>query len=87
MIGAAEIAIAAAAIVSWRWRPFFTVNLIAMIAALAVVAIQSPAYLVAAFNPVTLNTAMAILSIAGYLSSADMASAARCLRRPPKEAD
>jgi hypothetical protein len=84
-IGVAEIAIAAWAILSWRSRWFFAFNIIAMVVALANVAIVSPSYLVAAFNPVTLNLAMIALSVIGYVAGAKIPSASRCLRRPPME--
>jgi hypothetical protein len=85
VIGIVEIAIAAWAMWSWRSRSFFVFNVIAMLAALANVAILSPSYLVAAFNPVTLNLAMIALSVIGYLAAAEIPSASRCLRQPPKE--
>jgi hypothetical protein len=85
MIGLVEIAIATCAILSWRRRSFFLVNIVAMIVALATVATVSPSYLVAAFNPVTLNLAMIALSLVGYLAAAEIPSASRCLRQPPKE--
>jgi hypothetical protein len=85
VIGIVEIAIAAWAIWSWRSRSFFVFNVIAMLAALANVAVLSPSYLVAAFNPVTLNLAMIALSVIGYLAAAEIPSASRCLRQPPKE--
>jgi hypothetical protein len=81
----AELVLAAATLVLWRWRPLFIVNVVAMAAALAGVAWYSPAYLTAAFNPVTLNVAMMLLSIVGYVSSVEIPSASRCLRRPLKE--
>jgi len=46
---------------------------------------MSPSYLVAAFNPVTLNLAMIALSLVGYVAAAEIPSASRCLRQPPKE--
>jgi hypothetical protein len=55
-----------------------------MVGALVSVALQSPSYLFAAFNPVTLNVAMIILSALGYLSARDLPSAAHCLRQPLK---
>ena len=85
MIGLIEIAIAASAILSWRSRSFFLFNIIAMVVALANVAIMSPSYLVAAFNPVTLNLAMIALSLIGYVAAAEIPSASRCLRQPQKD--
>jgi len=84
-VGLLELAFAVLTIGLWRWRPFFLLNGLAMAAALLAVGLKSPSYLVAAFNPVTLNVSVAILSIAGYLSAAEVPSASRCLRRAPKE--
>lgn len=84
-IGAAEISIALGAILSWRWRPYWVLNGIAMVLVLLQGAMQSPQYLTAAFNPVTLNTSMLMLSIIGYLSASDLASAKHCSRRPSRE--
>jgi hypothetical protein len=84
VIGVVELVFAAVTLGLWRWRPFFLLNMLAMAGALITVAIQSPTYLVAAFNPVTLNTGMIVLSIIGYSSAAQLPSAARCLRRAPK---
>ena len=82
-IGAIEIAFAIVTIVFWRWRPLFLWNAIAMAAALAAVSFQSPEYLTAAFNPVSLNVAMIVLSAIGFAVSRQIPSAARCLRTPP----
>jgi len=85
IVGVIEIAIAACAILSWRKRSFFLLNILAMVVALASVAIMSPSYLVAAFNPVTLNLAMIALSAVGYVAAAEIPSASRCLRQPPEK--
>jgi DoxX-like family len=85
IVGLVEIAIAAGAILSWRRRWFFLFNIAAMVAALVNVAVTSPSYLVAAFNPVTLNLAMIAISWMGYMAAAEIPSASRCLRQPPKE--
>jgi hypothetical protein len=85
IVGLLEIAIAAFAILTWRKRSFFLFNILAMLAALANVAFLAPSYLVAAFNPVTLNMAMIALSLVGYLSAVEIPSASRCLRQPPVE--
>jgi hypothetical protein len=85
-IGVFELAFAAATLWLWRWRPFFIVNSFLMFGALIAVSLQSPAYLVAAFNPVTLNAGMILLSAVGYLSAAELPSASRCLRQGLKRA-
>jgi hypothetical protein len=83
-VGALELLLAALTIVFWRWRPFLLLNVLVMIGALVAVALQSPSYLVAAFNPVTLNVGVILLSIIGYFSAAELPSASRCLRRIAK---
>src|SRR5437773_2459549 len=70
----------------WRrpWPPLTAI--VAMIVAGLGVALTSPASLGAAFNPVTLNALVVALAAVGYLSSADLPSARRCLRRKPDPA-
>jgi hypothetical protein len=53
-----------------------------MAGALIAVAVYSPSYLVAAFNPVSLNVGVIVLSAVGYISAAELPSASHCLRRP-----
>lgn len=84
-VGLVEIAISAYAILSWRRRWFFMFNISAMVLALLNVALVSPSYLAAAFNPVTLNLGMIALSIVGYLAAAEIPSASCCLRSPLKD--
>lgn len=83
--GILESIFAVAALAFWRWRGLFLWNMLFMVAALAAVAFASPRYLVAAFNPVTLNVAMILLSLIGYVASSELPSASRCLRQTPKE--
>ncbi len=85
VIGALEVILGILTLALWRSRPFFAINALLMLAALVAVALQSPSYLFAAFNPVTLNVAMIVLSALGYLSSRQLPSAAHCLRRRPDE--
>jgi hypothetical protein len=84
-VGVCELVVAVATLALWRWRGFFLLNALAMVAALATVALKSPSYLVAAFNPVTLNVAAILLSFIGYLSASDLPTASRCLRKPTGE--
>lgn len=85
VVGILELVFAVLTIGLWRWRPFFLLNGLAMAGALIAVGLKSPSYPVGAFNPVTLNVGVAILSIVGYLSATQLPSASRCLRRAPKE--
>jgi DoxX-like family len=84
-IGVLELVFGAATLVLWRWRTVFLVNALLMVVALVGVSLRSSAYLVAAFNPVTLNAGMILLSIVGYLAGGEIPSASRCLRHAPKK--
>lgn len=84
VVGFLEVALGLVTASLWRWRFLFLLNAGVMLLALTAVVLRSPSYLVAAFNPVTLNVSMVLLSIAGYLSSQELPSASRCLRRAPK---
>ncbi len=68
-----------------RWPFLFTMFLMA--AATLNVAQFSPSYLVAAFNPITLNLLVVAFAIVGLLSSANLPSARRCLRKKPEIQD
>lgn len=83
VIGAAEIVFGIIGIALWHWRGFFVLNSLMMLAALLAVALRSPFYLSAAFNPVTLNLSVIGLSLVGYFAAKDLPSAANCLRRRP----
>jgi len=56
-----------------------------MLTATIVVAIHSPVYLAAAFNPITLNLGVIALAIVGWVAAGSVPSASRCLRKPLKE--
>ena len=83
-IGVGEIALGIVVLSTWRVRPVLIGNGLLMILATVMVTIKSPEYLKAAFNPVTLNVAVLVLSIVGWLSSRTLPSARRCLRRDPR---
>jgi len=80
-VGVVEVVFGLLCLILWRWRGFFILNCLVMLAALLEVALRSNSYLFAAFNPVTLNVGVIGLSLVGYLSGKDLPSAARCLRR------
>ena len=83
-IGCGEVLIGLLFLLMWRWRPMFVLNAAAMVLALLVVAVNSPSYLEAAFNPVTLNLAVIALSIAGWFASKCIPTSRRCLRKAPR---
>jgi uncharacterized membrane protein YphA (DoxX/SURF4 family) len=84
LVGTAELAFALALLLCWRarWPSIATLGLMAL--ATVGVASRSPAYLEAAFNPVSLNAAVAALAIADLLNLGKLPSATRCLRAPTK---
>jgi uncharacterized membrane protein YphA (DoxX/SURF4 family) len=79
--GIAEIAFGVLLIVAWRVRTLFAMTIVLMLAAIAFVGAESPRYLSAAFNPVTLNLSMVALSVIGLLCRSNLPSASRCLRK------
>jgi hypothetical protein len=48
------------------------------------VALNSPSYMFAAFNPISLNFLMAIVSVIGLTVMKDLPRAGRCLRKKPR---
>jgi uncharacterized membrane protein YphA (DoxX/SURF4 family) len=85
-IGIAELAFAAALLIAWtrRWPPVVCVA--AMVMATVAVAVHSPRFFEAAFNPFSLNVAVAALAAIDLFVLASVPSAARCLRRPTDHA-
>jgi hypothetical protein len=79
VLGWAEITIALCILFARRPAKLFALTLILMVAATSAVALGSPRYLAAAFNPVSLNVSIAILAMIGWLSSHNLPSA-RCCR-------
>lgn len=83
LIGLGEIAFACIMLAAWRTRWPFAATGVLMCVALLAVAFGSPSALPAAFNPVALNLSMAALAVVGWITSWDLPSAARCLRKRP----
>lgn len=86
-IGVAELVLALCILFFWRsrWPPL--VCAVLMVLATLDVAAIDPRYLVAAFNPVTLNLGVFCLSVIDLITLNGLPSAARCLRRPASEAE
>ena len=84
-LGILELAFAAVLLIAWHRRWPVLVCLGSMLLATAVVGLNSPRYLEAAFNPVSLNLAVACLAGIDLLVLGNLPSAARCLRRPSPE--
>jgi hypothetical protein len=81
-IGWAEVAFGLLMLVAWRWRWPLWLSVVAMPLAAIAVAVNSPTYLSAAFNPVSLNLAVAAMAVVALIEGRDLPSAARCRRRP-----
>ena len=55
-----------------------------MFLATAGVAVTSPSYLTAAFNPLTLNLSVAVLAVVGLLNGTYLPTATNCRRKQPE---
>lgn len=84
VLGVVEIALGLALLLAWRSRRLLLATIALMLLATAGVAWTSPTSLVDAFNPLTLNLAVAALALVGYLAGAELPSARRCLRKRPE---
>jgi len=84
-LGVVELLFAVCLLAFWRsrWPALFTI-VFALMATLGV-AYGSPHYLGAAFNPVSLNLAIACLALIDLISLAEMPTASNCLRAPPSD--
>ena len=82
-VGVAEIMFGLLVFGLWRWRGMFLLQAALMLAALCTVAMESPAYLSHAFNPVTLNLLVVVVAAVGWIASSNLPSATRCLRKAP----
>ncbi len=84
LLGFLEICLALTMAIFWksRWPLWFTI--VAMLLATLGVAIISPNYLTAAFNPLTLNVSVAALAVLSLLDGRSLPSATNCLRKSPE---
>ena len=82
LAGWLEVGFALVLILFWNARWPLWITIAAMIGATVAVGIQSPAYLHAAFNPVTLNLAVAALATCGLVARRTLPTAKNCLRKP-----
>jgi uncharacterized membrane protein YphA (DoxX/SURF4 family) len=85
VLGVAELFLALCLLLCWhrRWPPLLCLGL--MFLATVDVAVRSPRYLGAAFNPVSLNLAVACLAVIDLTVLRGLPSAARCRRHPVSE--
>ena len=81
LIGVGETVLGLLMLFAWRARSLFVLTMTLMIVALLSVAVTAPNYLIAAFNPVTLNILIIGMSAIGLLSAKDLPSARQCRRK------
>ncbi len=79
--GVSEIFIGVSMLAFWRARVLFPVNLLILALLAAAAAAAEPGLYTRQFNPATLSLAMAALAVIGWVTGANLPSAARCLRR------
>ncbi|TMC59778.1 MAG: hypothetical protein E6J26_03035 [Chloroflexi bacterium] len=84
LLGLAEAAFGLLMLWAWHARSLFLLNALLMLAVTLDVFVHSPGFLVAAFNPLTLNLAVAALALVGFMAGADIPNAGRCLRKRPE---
>jgi uncharacterized membrane protein YphA (DoxX/SURF4 family) len=83
-LGLTEMCVALLLLIFWKSRWLLWLTLIAMVSAILGVSITTPSFLIAAFNPLTLNLAVASLAITGLLSEASLPTASNCRRKAPE---
>lgn len=81
-LGAAEVVLALALLLSWHRAPFACLALAFAFVATAVTTIASPQLIGGAFTPVTLNLGLGLLAAIDLLTLDGIPSAGRCRRRP-----
>jgi uncharacterized membrane protein YphA (DoxX/SURF4 family) len=84
-VGIAELAFAVMLLIGWRSRWPALLSIAAMMLATLSVAVASPRYLGAAFNPVSLNLLVIALAVIDLVTQAALPSASRCARTPRTE--
>ncbi len=84
LLGSAEVSFAMILLIFWKSRWPLWVTALAMILGIIAVAVESTGYLSAAFNPVTLNLAVAALAFIGLQASTNLPTARKCRRKAPE---
>ena len=83
LLGVVEVVWGLVVLSTWRSRWPFAMTAALMVVATIGVAVGSPRYLVAAFNPGSLNLSVFALGAIGWLTGRDRPSSSHCLRRRP----
>jgi hypothetical protein len=87
LIAGAELIFGAAFLLAWRWRAIFPLTIVLMLVLGLGALITNPGVFTAAFNPFSLDLAVAALAAIGWISSRDLPSASHTRRRPPAVVD
>jgi DoxX-like family len=83
--GIIEIVFGFLVIIFWRDQNLLKVTIVLMALAIVGVALKSPGYLVAAFNPISLNLSVMALSMIALILFPYTPSARRCLRKKTEQ--
>lgn len=81
LLGILEIIFGVGLLIMWNKRWILLLNIPLMIIALLGVMFTAPDYLSAAFNPITLNVSVIILTLIAYIASENIPTASRCIRK------
>lgn len=84
-LGVAELFLAVWLLMLWRSGLPPLISLGLMVVATIGVVVNSPQYLAAAFNPISLNVAVGCLAVIDLFAVRGLPSATRCRRRPPSK--
>jgi hypothetical protein len=84
LLGFVEVCFALILLIFWKSRWPLWVTIFAMLFGVIAVTVKSAAYLTAAFNPVTLNLAVAALAFIGLQVSTNLPTARKCKRKAPE---
>lgn len=85
VLGVLEIVMGVLVLLTWRRRVTLFASALLMVLATIGVAIRSPQFLSAAFNPVSLNFSVFALCVVGLLAERSLPTSRQCLRKDPKE--
>jgi drug/metabolite transporter (DMT)-like permease len=82
-VGWGEVLLGLLTLALWRKPWMFAATIALMLCATVGTICNSPQYLSAAFNPISLNLLMASMALVGWLTCHDLPSARRCIRVKP----
>jgi hypothetical protein len=84
LTGWAEVLFAVLLLATWRWRWGMLANIGLMLLASVIVAVNVPRFLVAAFNPVSLNASIVALSAIAFIAQSAQAGPRNRVAKAPE---